>query len=203
MSKIRIRTHANPLACPDPLEREEWTSELQEGRPLNLDMGCGQGFFITELAQNNPEENYIGIEVRKVMSDKVNEKIKDTKKIDKDEKIDNAICLSGNASISLKTLFKEKELKEIYINFPDPWMKPRYNKRRMIKEFVVGDLFTRLKDDGKIFLISDVKEVYDEFFELLKQKFKAVKYEEKKEKTYWQRWHENKGTEVYSSCFIK
>lgn len=196
MSKIRIRTHANPLSCPIPLKREEWTCKLEEGKELHLDMGCGQGFFLTEIAKNNPDKKYIGIEVRKVMCEKVNDKLKE-------EKVENAICLNGNASISLKTLFKKNELKEVYINFPDPWMKPRYNKRRIIKDFVVENLFEVLSEKGIIFLLTDVKEIYDEFYTLLAVKFKPIEYKEKKEKTYWQQWHENKGTTLYKCCFTK
>lgn len=192
----RIRTHANPLAYPEPITREQWSEKLGTDKPLFVDMGCGKGDFAIESAKNNPNRNYVAIEVRTSMCEEVNKKIEE-------DKVSNVICVSGNASISLKQMFKEGEIKELYVNFPDPWLKEKHHKRRIIKDSVVEDLFDILADDGKIFLLTDVEEVYDDFYSRFIEKFEAIPYEEKQEKTYWQKWHENKGTQLHSSCFVK
>ena len=196
MAKRRIRTHANPLAYPDPIPRASWTNVLGEDKPLYVDMGCGQGQFIIASAKKHPERNYVGIEVRQSMAEKVNERIQK-------EGLRNVICLAGNASISLRSLFKKGELKELYINFPDPWVKPRHHKRRMIKEPVVDDLAFVLADNGVISLLTDVQEIYDDFFAFLSARFVARRYLKQTEKTYWQDWHEQHGTKLFGSCFKK
>lgn len=169
---------------------------MDEQKPLYVDLGCGQGQFIIQSAKKYPERNYLGIEVRKSMAEKVHEEIQK-------EGLPNVHCIRGNASISLRSLFKDKEVKEFYINFPDPWIKPKHTKRRIIRDYVVIDLHEVLADEGVIYLLSDVKEIYDDFYALLKAKFVAHPYEEKEEKSYWQDWHIKQGNPLYASCFKK
>ena len=196
MAKVRIRTHANPLAYPDPLPREEWTGKLDADKPVYVDMGCGQGQFLIASAAKHPDRNYIGVEVRRAMCAKVNERIERAG-------LSNAVCIPGNASVSLTSLFHEGEVQELYINFPDPWVKPKHRKRRMIKDFVVEDLWTVMAEDGIVFLLTDVEEIYAEFAALLGERFVKYQYEEREEKSYWQSWHEEHGTPLFKSCFRK
>lgn len=196
MSKVRVRTHANPLSFREAISRDEWIRHLDKTKDISVDFGSGQGEFLVENAKAHPENNYIGIEVRKPMVERVNVKINK-------EQLDNAICLVGNGAISLSSLFLAGEVKEFFIQFPDPWLKNKHHKRRIINSFVIEELYNVLSSEGSIYFITDVKEVYDDFFGMLTQKFKASAYEEKKEKSYWHKWHVKQGTTLYSSCFTK
>ena len=57
------------LACADyrietPEEyKGKWKSEIAKGKDLYLEIGCGKGTFITELAKRHPENFYVAIEV--------------------------------------------------------------------------------------------------------------------------------------------
>lgn len=190
----RIRTHTNPLAFPEPIPRSNWTSKLKEGQPLIVDLGCGKCEFLIQNAKKYAENNYVGIEVRFLMTEEVNKRIKNLK---------NIICLHGNASISLKSLFRENEVSEFYINFPDPWFKMKHKKRLILKEDVVDDLFFTLKKEGKIYLMSDVEVIFEEFCNLLKTKFKKVRAKKPEFESYWERWHNKKGKSIYRACFKK
>jgi tRNA (guanine-N7-)-methyltransferase len=191
----RVRTHANPFSCFEPTLREAWTHVIGDTRPLCVDMGSGQGDFIIDSALAHPENNYVGIEVRRPMFEKVCEKIISLK-------LPHVVCVQGNASISLRTMFLQGEVHELYVHFPDPWFKPRHKKRRVITPDVVADLSYVLSTTGKIYVLTDVEEVFVDFCSLLGTAFKQVPYEAKSEKSYWEKWHEEKGTKLYGACFV-
>ncbi len=213
MAKRRIRTHANPLSYPEPVKREQWDSILEKTAQQNtgnraghkqysesqficLDMGCGQGDFIITSAETYPEKTYVGVEVRKVMSEKVNEKIAE-------KGLKNVICVHGNASISLTSMFVAGEVNEIVINFPDPWFKEKHKKRLMIQEHVVHDMKEVLTEQGAVYLQTDVEEVYTLFKNALEKEFLAQDYPEGRIPSYWEKHHSEKGTTIYRKMFVK
>ncbi len=192
----RIRTHTNPLSYPIPIDRDKWTSKLEVDKKLYVDMGCGEGEYIIDLSKQDLNSNFIGIEVRQSMAEKVNNKLTEGN-------YPNIVCLQGNASISLRTMFKEGEVNELFINFPDPWFKERHKKRRIIKETALDDMDYALSDDGKIMFMTDVEEVFDEFREIFKLKFKEVEYVPKDIQSYWEKWNIKNGKTVYRASFVK
>lgn len=192
----RIRTHTNPLSYPTPISREQWTSKLEEGKKLFVDMGCGEGDYIIDLSKQDSDSNFIGVEVRPSMVEKVDAKINEGK-------YENVICLQGNASISLRTMFKKGEVNELYINFPDPWFKEKHKKRRIIKETALDDMDYALSEDGIIMFMTDVEEVFDEFVDIFKLKFKEIEYVPKNIQSYWEKWNIKKGKDVHRAAFIK
>lgn len=196
MANRRVRTHANPLSYPDPIPREEWVSRIGKKRPLRVDMGCGKGDFLLSCAQSFPKVNFVGVEVRKPIVEMVNEKIAA-------DGLPNAACICGNASISLRSLFLDGEVEELTINFPDPWLKPKHRKRRLITPATVDDLFTVLADGGVIYLLTDVKEIFDDFCTVLSTRFEQVPYRSREQKSYWQKYHQELGTVLFGACFVK
>ncbi len=91
--------------------------------PIHIEIGCGKGGFISQLAERNPDINYIAIEkngdVMVLAMEKVVEK-----------KLDNVRFIYGDANF-LKDIVAPGECCRIYINFCDPWHKNGYAKRRL------------------------------------------------------------------------
>lgn len=196
----RIRTHTNPLAYPIPIKREAWTVVLDEKRPLYVDLGSGKSDFILGMAKLYPSDNYLGIEARKSVCDDVQKLIK---KEGLNSGLDNCWCVQGNATISLKSMFLDREVSAYYIFFPDPWIKSKHIKRRMIVKEILDDLHDTLKDDGIIYLVSDVKEIFDAFSDILNSRFEKTQYLPLDVKSYWEKWHEQNGNTIYRLCFLK
>jgi len=192
----RIRTHTNPLSYPWPIPRESWISLLTQEKPLHVDVGCGKGDFILDSAKAHPDRNYLGIEVRKAMSDEVNIKIKSSG-------LTNVCCVQGNATISFATMFNPEEVSAFYFQFPDPWPKERHKKRLVLQESALDGLYTALKNGGTIVLITDVKEVYDWFMPLLSSRFKEMDYPTDLLPSYWEKWHNEQETVLHKAAFIK
>ena len=124
--------------------------------PTHLDIGCASGEFIFQLAEQNKNWNYIGIDIREKLIINAKSKLKD-------KNIDNLYFIFGNADHLLKKWFyqyPDRLLKSASINFPDPWFKKKHHKRRIIQAEFLNKLALLMSQDSLLFIKSDVKELY-------------------------------------------
>jgi tRNA (guanine-N7-)-methyltransferase len=158
---IRIRQHVNPLArkFQSPIAIPDWQDVYQQGDlPIHLDIGCARGKFLLKMAEQNPEINYLGIEIRKQLVDWANQERDDLG-------LTNLHYLFGNMNSSAQILLEslpENSLKTISVQFPDPWFKKKHNKRRVVQPDLVSILVDYLAVGGFVFLQSDILEVAEE-----------------------------------------
>lgn len=91
--------------------------------PVHMEIGCGKGQFIVELASRTPEINYIAVEVnRNVICDACKKAL--------DGKITNIIFLHCGAEV-LPKYIKESSIEKLYLNFSCPFPKKAYENRRL------------------------------------------------------------------------
>ena len=154
----RIRQHVNPLAIKfqQPIAIPDWQSIFERGdRNIFLDIGSARGRFLLEMAQQNPDVNYIGIEIRRALVELANQ--------DRDRlSLGNLHYLFGNINSSAQVLLEslpQNSLKTISVQFPDPWFKKKHYKRRVVQPELVKILVDYLAEGGTVFLQSDIKEV--------------------------------------------
>ena len=99
-----------------------YEGKFDNDNPICLEIGMGKGQFILNMALNNPNINYIGVEkyssVASVAIKKINE-----------YKPSNLKILIGDIA-SIEELLDNK-IDTIYLNFSDPWPKDRHAKRRL------------------------------------------------------------------------
>ena len=100
--------------------RGRWQDEFGRAAPLHLEIGCGNGFFITELAARHPDWNILGIEIRYKRT------VMTAKKL-VERGVTNARIARYHAGF-LDDLFEPGALSGIYVNHPDP--RPRSGTRR-------------------------------------------------------------------------
>ncbi len=91
--------------------------------PLHLEIGCGKGQFICELAKRNPNINYIAIEVCDDVAVLACEGVKRAE-------LSNVRFMICGAEYILKYL-TESLVERIYLNFSCPFPKVRYAKHRL------------------------------------------------------------------------
>lgn len=97
--------------------------------PLYLEIGCGKGRFLMEMAENHPDINFLGIEKMSSVLIRAVEK-------QEEKELPNLFFLCINAD-NLTAYFDEGEIDKIYLNFSDPWPKDRHHKRRLTsREFL-------------------------------------------------------------------
>lgn len=97
--------------------------EMFPGKRLCLEIGCGKGRFTIGMAELNPDKAFIGIETQHDIA-------YFPAKAAKDKKLDNVRIICANAE-NLLDWFEPGEIKELYLNFSDPWPKARHAKRRL------------------------------------------------------------------------
>ena len=122
-------------------------------RPLHIEVGMGKGRFITTLAGNNPDINYIGIENHSSVLLKAVKKLEDTK-------LNNLRFILMDA-MGIEEIFAPGEVDKIYLNFSDPWPKDRHAKRRLPSRQFLARFHTILADNGTIEFKTDNRTLFD------------------------------------------
>lgn len=93
----------------------KWTERFEKAQPLHIEIGCGKGRFIIEMAKRYPEINFIGIELQtSVIVSALEKQI--------EEQLPNLQLMQVNAK-DLREYFEAGEVDRIYLTFSDPWPK--------------------------------------------------------------------------------
>ena len=124
----------------------KWNKLFNNNNPIELEIGMGKGDFIIGMAKNNPNINFVGIE----MYDSVI--VKAVKKLE-EEKLNNVKLIRMDARLIEDVFHKEIDL--IYLNFSDPWPKNRNAKRRLTHERFLNRYETIFKNKKTIFMKTD------------------------------------------------
>ncbi|MBQ9180023.1 MAG: tRNA (guanosine(46)-N7)-methyltransferase TrmB [Firmicutes bacterium] len=103
--------------------RSDSDSDSDSNGELCLELGCGKGKFIYEMAREIPGRNLIGIEGQESVIVRAAEKLKR-------EPLPNVYLVSSYVR-DIRDYFEEGELDGIFLNFSDPWPKARHAKRRL------------------------------------------------------------------------
>ena len=132
---------------------KEWEKVFGNSYPIHMEIGCGKGKFIYEMAKNHPNINYIAIEKYDSVLLRVLEKIEN-------ETIPNLKLVVLDAS-NLKNYFSSAEISRIYINFSDPWPKSAHQKRRLTYKSFLESYAYILKSEGEIFQKTDNRKLFE------------------------------------------
>lgn len=160
MARQRHRKSFNPYRFRRMVVRPEWLAELDPSRPVEVDLGFGRGEFLLERARLQPEAEFVGIEIRDYLVDKMNQ----TLAVDPQP---NAHVLLANVKEHLALLFGPASLSRVYIHFPDPWnQRKKHHKRRMVDAQLVETLYGLLRPDGEVHLMTDQEDVGREMLAL-------------------------------------
>lgn len=162
--RTRYNRDANNII--DSFERYiEDSNNLQEiinkykNKKVYLEIGMGKGDFITNMANDNPDNIYIGVELsRQVLS----LAIKKLKRYESDNnlKLNNLFFMSFDA-INVTDYFKEGQVDTIFLNFSDPWPKKRHTKRRLTYKTFLEVYKEVLKENGIIEFKTDNRGLFE------------------------------------------
>jgi tRNA (guanine-N7-)-methyltransferase len=159
LAVVRVRQHVNPLSekYQQPASPPDWT-EIYADRSLHLDIGCGRGQFLLKMAQQQPEWNYLGLEIREPLVHQANDWRNEAGLTN----LHYVFCNANNSLRSLLSPFTAGSLQRVSIQFPDPWFKKRHQKRRVVQPELVALLAEFVASAGVVFLQSDVETVIRE-----------------------------------------
>ena len=157
----RVRQHVNPLSSKysTPARSPEWSEVFaRPQQPLHLDIGCAKGDFVRGMAQQVPDWNFLGLEIRAPLVERALLRHEAAVQAGADRNLHFIFC---NANNSLKTVLSScpGALQRVSIQFPDPWFKKRHQKRRVVQPELVETLAELMPADGWVWLQSDIEEV--------------------------------------------
>ncbi len=123
------------------------------GRPLEVDLGCGDGSFLMEMASHHPERDFLGVErllgrVRKVC-----------RKITR-RKLDNARVLRLESRYVVEWLLPEASVSRLHLLCPDPWPKVRHHRRRLVQADFLTAVLRALEPGGEFLFMTDHEEYF-------------------------------------------
>lgn len=124
-------------------------------RPLEIEVGCGKGQFLTKRAKANPDCDFLGIER---MLDRV--RLFDGKC--RRGQIDNARVLRLEALYTFHYLLPDHHARTVYVFFPDPWPKKKHHSHRLFGPIFRTALWKRLALGGKLEFATDHQEYFEE-----------------------------------------
>lgn len=131
------------LAINEPqVLKGKWNEEFGNNNPIRIEIGMGKGRFITQLALENPDINYVGIEKYSSVLIRAIEKCQDIE-------VPNFRFIRMEAEY-ICDVFNKEEVDRIYLNFSDPWPKDRHAKRRLTSKQFFERYDNILKKDGVV-----------------------------------------------------
>ena len=131
------------LAINEPqILKGKWNEEFGNNNPIRIEIGMGKGRFITQLALENPDINYVGIEKYSSVLIRAIEKCQDIE-------VPNLRFIRMEAEY-ICDVFNKEEVDRIYLNFSDPWPKDRHAKRRLTSKQFFERYDNILKKDGVV-----------------------------------------------------
>ncbi len=125
-----------------------WETAFGREAPLHLEIGTGNGFFLTEMARRQPDWNWLGVELR------FKRVILTAKKL-KAAGVDPQARVMRYDAHCLADLFSDNDLHGVYINHPDPWPKDRHAKHRLFSDHFCALLDRLVSPGGEVRLKTD------------------------------------------------
>ena len=152
----------NDMAINEPTElKGKWKEEFGNDNPIRIEIGMGKGKFITTLAMENPDINYIGIEKYSSVLIRAIERCEEIE-------VPNLRFIRMEAEY-ICDVFEKGEVDRIYLNFSDPWPKDRHAKRRLTSRQFFARYDKMLKKEGRVEFKTDNRVLFDFSVEEVKE----------------------------------
>ena len=116
--------------------------------PVIVEIGFGNGESLAEVAEQHPQNNYIGIEVHRPGVGSLLLRLEE-------KKLSNVRVLCHDASEIIGGQIPDHSLDAVYLFFPDPWPKKKHHKRRIVQPVFVQQIRQKLKVGGQFHLATD------------------------------------------------
>jgi tRNA (guanine-N7-)-methyltransferase len=116
--------------------------------PVTLEIGFGMGIATAMIAENNPQKNYLGVEVHRPGIGRLLWEIEG-------RGLSNIRIIEYDAVDVLGKMIPPSSLEAFHIFFPDPWPKKRHHKRRLITRPFTGLLAEKLRPGGYVYMVTD------------------------------------------------
>ena len=150
--RLKINNNSYFIEKPD-CYKGKWNELFGNNNPIHIEIGCGKGQFMSTLAKENPDINYIAIEKYDSVLLRFLEKIID-------DNIPN-LKLTVLDAAAITNYLNNAEVDRIYLNFSYPWSKTAHAKRRLTSKSFLEQYKIILNDKGEIFQKTDNRKLFE------------------------------------------
>ena len=147
----------NPLTL-----KGNWKKEFNNENPIHLELGCGKGNFVAQIGCVNPDINYIAIDIKSEVLGLGKRKCEELYKEKGLDPHKNLRLMSHDIERLLDIMEEDEKIHRIYINFCNPWSKPRHLKHRLTHTKQLTTYRKLLIDGGEIHFKTDSDELFEE-----------------------------------------
>ena len=138
------KTHIIPYVS-NPLDLN---TVFGRNNPKIIEIGFGMGHSTWQIAKNNPDNDYLGIEVH-------SPGVGSLLMLSRDNAVHNIKVIQHDAVEVLNNMIVDNSITGFHVFFPDPWQKKRHHKRRLIQKEFVDLLCQKLKTSGYLHIATD------------------------------------------------
>lgn len=149
--EMGVEFQAEPLDLPQLFGRDA---------PVVLEIGFGMGASLVTMAQNNPQQNFLGIEVH---APGVGACLGSAQEAG----VKNLRVMCHDAVEVLEKMIPDNSLRMVQLFFPDPWHKARHNKRRIVQVPFAEQVMRKLKLGGVFHMATDWEEYAAHMLEVM------------------------------------
>jgi len=129
-------------------EKLDYKEAFGNENGVTLEIGFGMGAATAEIAQANPDKNYLGVEVHRPGVGRLLWEIEK-------RSLRNVRIVEYDAVSVTQRMIPQGSLDAIHVFFPDPWPKKRHRKRRLIQRPFTETLASCLKPGGYLYMVTD------------------------------------------------
>ena len=157
----RPELEASKFYIDNPEEvKGKWKEQFKNSKnPLHIELGCGKGQFIANLAVGNQETNYIAIDLVDAMLGLAKRNVEDIY-IQNNIEPENIYLTRFDIERIFLILDKKDEVERIYINFCNPWPKGKHRKKRLTHTRQLEKYKEFLKENGEIYFKTDDDDLF-------------------------------------------
>ncbi len=151
--KLSPYAHAPVLPAGERIE----LGSIVRGDHYEIEIGPGRGGFIFERALSAPDAGLVGFEIRRKWATIVDERLA------KQGFSLRARVFSEDAKFALPRLGPDASVRLVTMHFPDPWWKKRHQKRLVMGDTILDEVFRLLTTSGAFFIQTDVEERAEQY----------------------------------------
>ena len=142
-----------PYGSTDPTRPLDWPLLFGNDRPVEVEVGFGQGLFLLNEGTNHPERNYFGIEIVRKYQLYAATRIAT-------RQLPNVKTCCADAKRILDECIRPDSVDVVHVYFPDPWWKNRHKKRLLFTPEFARIVLKTLKPNGELSFASDVSDYF-------------------------------------------
>ena len=166
--RIRKKKWAQPELdmCPyfvqDPKSNfGKWKEFFKNDNEIELEVGCGKCSFVAMKALLNPDKNFIAVDIKSDMLGVGRRNIENLF-AENNRTVNNIALVAFNVENIDKLVSADDDIKQMYINFCNPWPREKHKKRRLTHTTKLNKYRTFLKDGAVINFKTDNGELFEE-----------------------------------------